>query len=125
MHWQGKFRGPEFAPLSFKLKTVTHPEIKDTDGRLLPTVLCEYLSEQGQADIEMEARKEEDAVLELMKEHPTISLAQMATLMGWLTHDGKPNRSRAQRRVKALIKDKLVRKNRDVWEIVKRKERSQ
>jgi hypothetical protein len=121
MHWQGKFRGPEFAPISFKLKTVTHPDIKDSDGRLLPTVLCEHLSEQGQADIEMEARKEEDALLELMKQHPEISLSQMASLMGWHTHDGKPNRSRAQRRVKSLIKDKLVRKNRGVWEIVKRK----
>jgi hypothetical protein len=118
LHWAGKFRGPEFAPLSFRLKTVTHPDLKDTDGNLLPTVICEHLSDQAQADIEMETRSEEDAVLDLMKEHPTISLAQIASLMGWHTFGDKPNRSRAQRRVKALLKDKLVKKTRTGWEIV-------
>ena len=121
LHWQGKFRGPEFAPMAFLIKTVTHRELKDSDGRLMPTVICEHLSEQGQADLEKEARNEEDAILELVKQEPTISLAQMATQMGWFTLDGKPNRSRAQRRVKTLIKDKLLKKNRNVWEIVKRK----
>jgi hypothetical protein len=123
LHWQGKFRGPEFAPMAFLIKTVTHPELKDSDGRLMPTVICESLSEQGQADLEKEARNEEDAVLELVKQEPTISLAQMATQMGWYTLDGKPNKSRAQRRIKTLIKDKLIKKNRNVWEIVKQKER--
>jgi hypothetical protein len=124
MHWQGKFRGPEFAPLSFKLKTVTHPDLKDSDGRLLPTVICEHLSEQGQAALETETRTEEDAVLALIQEHSSISLAQIASLMEWHTFAGKPNKSRAQRRVNALIKAKLVKKTRDGLEIIKqRKER--
>src|SRR5262249_5890912 len=41
MHWQGKFRGPEFAPMNFLIKTVTHEDLKDSDGRLIPTVICE------------------------------------------------------------------------------------
>jgi hypothetical protein len=123
MHWAGKFRGPEFAPLSFKLRTVTHKDIKDTECNLLPTVICEHLSEQAKAEIEQEARTEEDAVLDLIRAHPAISYAQIASLMEWHTFDGKPNRSRAQRRVKALIKDKLVKKTRDGWEIVKGKGR--
>jgi DNA polymerase len=124
LHWQGKFRGPEFAPMAFLIKTVTHPELKDSDDRLMPTVICEHLSEQGQADLEKETRNEEDAILELVKQQPTISLSQMATQMGWYTHDDKPNRSRVQRRIKMLIKDKLIKKNRDVWEIVKQKEKA-
>jgi len=27
MHWQGKFRGVEFAPMHFMLRTVTHPQL--------------------------------------------------------------------------------------------------
>ena len=33
MHWQGKFRGPDFPALSFLLRTVTHERLKDTKGR--------------------------------------------------------------------------------------------
>jgi hypothetical protein len=123
LHWAGKFRGPEFAPLSFKLKTVTHPDLKDSDGNLLPTVICEHLSEQGQEEIETAARQDEDAVLELIREHPNISLSHIASLMGWHTFGGKPNKSRAQRRVNALVKAKLVKKTRDGWEIPKGKGR--
>jgi AAA domain len=32
LHWQGKFRGPDFTPISFKLRTVTHERLKDTKG---------------------------------------------------------------------------------------------
>jgi AAA domain len=51
MHWQGKFRGPEFAPMNFIIKTVTHQDIKDSDGRLIPTVICEHLSEHAKEEI--------------------------------------------------------------------------
>jgi hypothetical protein len=38
MHWAGKFRGPDFAPLVFEIKTVTLDELKDSDGEHIPTV---------------------------------------------------------------------------------------
>jgi hypothetical protein len=28
LHWQGKFRGVEFAPLHFMLRTVTHQRLR-------------------------------------------------------------------------------------------------
>ena len=34
LHWQGKFRGVEFAPMHFALKTKTHEDLKDSRGRL-------------------------------------------------------------------------------------------
>jgi hypothetical protein len=44
-HWQGKFRGPDFAPMNFLLKTVTHERLKTTKGRLIPTVIASHLSD--------------------------------------------------------------------------------
>lgn len=35
LHWQGKFRGHEFAPILFTLPTVTHEQLKDSRGRLV------------------------------------------------------------------------------------------
>ena len=32
LHWQGKFRGVEFAPMHFMLKTVNHERLKDKQG---------------------------------------------------------------------------------------------
>ena len=38
LHWQGKFRGADFAPLYFGIKTVTHERLKDSKGkRSLPS----------------------------------------------------------------------------------------
>jgi hypothetical protein len=48
MHWQGKFRGPDFAPLSFQLRTVNHERLKDGKGRPLPTVFACPLSDDAQ-----------------------------------------------------------------------------
>src|SRR5262249_29381012 len=42
---QGKFRGPDFAPLSFQLATMTHQDLKDSAGRTIPTVVASYLSD--------------------------------------------------------------------------------
>jgi hypothetical protein len=50
LHWQGKFRGPDFAPLAFQLRTVTHERLKDTKGRLISTVVAQVLSEGGLRD---------------------------------------------------------------------------
>jgi hypothetical protein len=39
LHWQGKFRGPDFAPISFQLETVASPQLKDSKGRPIPSVM--------------------------------------------------------------------------------------
>src|SRR5262249_4011545 len=45
LHWQGKFRGVEFAPTHFMLRTVTHERLKDSKQRPIPTVVCDWISE--------------------------------------------------------------------------------
>jgi hypothetical protein len=40
LHWQGKHRGPDFVPISFKLQTVSAPQLVDSKGRPVPTVMA-------------------------------------------------------------------------------------
>jgi hypothetical protein len=112
MHWQGKFRGPEFAPLNFMIKTVTHQDLKDSDGRLIPTVICEYLTEQAKEEIAATGRKDEDKMLELISSSPRASYAVLAAEMGWKLHSGDPNKMKAKRCVGELQKAKLIKETR-------------
>ena len=75
MHWQSKFRGPDFAPISFQLRTVTHERLKTVTGTLLPTVVASYLSDAAQQEIERAQRSQEDALLKAIAERPTASQA--------------------------------------------------
>jgi hypothetical protein len=40
LHWQGKFRGPEFEPMSCQMETKTSSAVVDSRGRLMPSVVA-------------------------------------------------------------------------------------
>jgi hypothetical protein len=52
LHWQGKFRGLDFEPIAFQLRSVTAERLKDSKGRPIPSVMADVLSEKGRADLE-------------------------------------------------------------------------
>lgn len=108
LHWQGKFRGADFAPLQFLIRTVTHQDLKDSGGRLLPTVIAEHISEQTKEEIAAAAQKDEDAVLAFIGTNPAASQASIATALGWKLYNGEPNKMKAGRCIKALVKAKLI-----------------
>jgi AAA domain len=112
LHFQGKFRGPEFTPLNFLIKTVTHQDIKDSDGRLIPTVICECLTEHAREDIAAAGRKDEDEVLRLIEANPTATCASLAAAMGWKLYSGDPNKMKASRYVNNLKRAKLIKETR-------------
>jgi hypothetical protein len=112
LHWAGKFRGPEFAPLHFILKTVTHPDVADSDGRLLPQVICEALSEEETDDIVDRKRADENDVLAMIAADPAISSRDIAIKMGWKLTSGEPYQSKALRYVNALLDAKLIKTTR-------------
>lgn len=89
LHWQKKFRGPDFAPIAFQLRTVTHELLKDTKGRLLPTVIAAALSEAAEEEIAKAARSKEDELLKVLSEHPTASQSELARRLDWKMRDGK------------------------------------
>jgi hypothetical protein len=112
MHWLGKFRGPEFAPLHFLIRTVTHQDLKDQKGKLIPTCMCEWISDQTKEDIAKAKVDDENRVLNLISQDPKITQEKIAIAMGWKLHNGEPNRMRAGRCIAALVKDKVVKKTR-------------
>src|SRR5262249_13837082 len=78
LHWQGKFRGPDFAPLLFQLKTVTHDRLKDHKGRLIPTVIALPLSDEGSQELSAASRRDENSVLKAVAENSEASLSDLA-----------------------------------------------
>lgn len=119
----GKFRGREFAPLNFELKTVFHPTLKDARGRDIPTVVAHAVSETDSAQMAASARRHEDVILKSIETHPKISGRERANALGWVYSDGKPDQSKVQRAVKTLEKDGLIRGNRGKWELTSKGEK--
>jgi len=112
LHTQGKFRGVEFAPMHFLIKTVTHECVKDSRGRLIPTVICEWISDKEKETIAAQKVSDQDAILALIAADPKASQADLAIKIGWKLHNGEPHKVKIGRCIKALLKDKLIKETR-------------
>jgi energy-coupling factor transporter ATP-binding protein EcfA2 len=113
LHWQGKFRGADFAPVAFLLKTVTHERLKDSKGRLIPTVIASHLSETGQEELAAVARGNEVKLLAEIQRNGKASLAELARAVGWFLKNGEPYKMLVKRTMAALVKYKLITIERD------------
>jgi hypothetical protein len=113
VHWQGKFRGPDFAPLAFLLKSVTHQDLKDSKGRLIPTVIATHLTEAGQEEIAKVARSNEDRLLAEIDRDGKASWAEYAKQLGWFLKNGEPHKTQVRRTLDKLKNFKLVAIERD------------
>jgi hypothetical protein len=113
IHWQGKFRGPDFSPIGFQLLTTTCTELKDSKGRSIPTVIAKPLTEAARGNIESDQRREEDALLALLLLAPGGSLRSIAEALGWRTITGDPQVFKSQRVAKRLKAHGLVKDGRD------------
>jgi hypothetical protein len=104
LHWQTKFRGPDFAPVNFRLRSVTHERLKTTKGKLIPTVCATALSDTAQEEMQKAERTEENLLLVALKdEERGISQAELTRRLGWTTKTGTPNRQKVNRVVKRLM----------------------
>jgi AAA domain len=112
LHWQGKYRGVEFAPMHFMLKTVTHERLKDSKGRLMPTVISEWISDRAKEEIAAKKITDENEVLAFIAANPKATQEAIAIQMGWKLYNGEPNRMRAGRCIKTLLKAKLIQETR-------------
>jgi AAA domain/Bifunctional DNA primase/polymerase, N-terminal len=120
LHWQTKLRGPDFAPVNFLLRSVTHEELKDTKGRLIPAIVAEYLSDTAQEEMTKASRCDEDLALQALASNPRASFAELAASLGWYAKNGKPNRTKAQRTLGRLQRDKLIKKDRGRYEFTEK-----
>jgi hypothetical protein len=117
LHWTGKFRGPDFAPITFRLGIAYSTTNVDKEGKLLPTVMASYVTEAEVEAVEDGAARQEDQLLAALHHNPRGSLADWATACGWFHakgNDRQPNKQLAQRVADRLVKAKLLAKeNRD------------
>jgi hypothetical protein len=108
IHHQGKFRGPDFAPLHFTLEQTTSQLLKDKRGNAIWTVLAKPASEQEQENISKAVEADLMAIMRAIRDEPTLSLAGIAKTLGWYNHQSLPDKSKVQKRVRVLEKKKLV-----------------
>jgi AAA domain len=113
LHYHEKFRGPDFAPVSFLLKTVTNERLIDSKGRNIPTVIAQYLTEEHQQALASVARSNDDKLLAEIARNPQASQAELATALGWFMKNGDPYKTMVRRGITNLEKHKLVKPDRD------------
>jgi hypothetical protein len=107
LHHSDKLRGPGFEPISLRLETVTTTRLMDAKGRLIPTVRAVWISDAETERETEDARSDEDTLLEAML-MPGQSIANLANACGWHISSGDAYKSKVQRVLKRLEKDKLV-----------------
>lgn len=110
LNTHGKFRGPEFSPISFKIVSGTSKKLVDTKGRLIWTVTAMPITETERDGIDNSARAKYDALLVMMKNRPGLSLSGYAEAMNWRYANGDFNKRLVQTAMTAMEKDKLVEK---------------
>lgn len=112
LHWQGKFRGPEFDPITFKMETSTCDEVKDADGRLMPSIIARPISE---LEIEMGnrvAETDENILLGIIAMNSKCSVSDLAKKANWFSSTGGPAKSKVFRVAERLLADKLIARGR-------------
>jgi hypothetical protein len=108
VHWQGKFRGPDFAPISFELRTDKFDRLRDKKGRLIPTVTARHLSDSAKEEIIAVARSDDDRTLEALRGTRCMTPIEVARALGWHLKNGEPHKSKAHAVLGRLEKAKLV-----------------
>lgn len=122
VHWQGKFRGPDFAPILYQLRSVTHERLKDSKGRLLPTVVAQFMTEIQRQEIAKVVRSNEDQLLALLAKNPAMGRAsqgEIASMLGWYGGKGEPYKVLVGRTVRKLKAQKLIIEERDALVLTK------
>ncbi|MGK7056878.1 AAA family ATPase [Bradyrhizobium sp. 1050_B9_N1_2] len=111
LHWQGKFRGPDFAPITFQLETVTSPRLRDSKGRQIPSVIARALSETEKRQADSKSGDDEDALLLAVADNPRAPYTGLAVALGWVSDKGE-NKAKVKRCADRLKADKLVKPDR-------------
>lgn len=104
----GKFRGPAFAPIHFRLEVGTCARLVDARGRPIPSVLARPVDRAAVEAAETSANDELVVLLKAVVDRPGAPLSYYAKCAGLAHPDGTPNRQRAARLLERLGADKLA-----------------
>jgi hypothetical protein len=116
----GKFRGPEFPPISFQLNKVFHPRLVDSRGRPIPTVVAQPVEESAREKMEATSRDKGKEVLLAVYNRPNSNPTDLAKALGWNMRNGSPYHVKVSRILTALAKAKLVREHLSGWQVTEK-----
>ena len=108
LHWLGKFRGPEFEPMTFELEVADSARVIDAKGRLMPSVVARPISELKQQMEEGKRESEDAMVLRAIAADRNISIAELARKCGFVNSAGQPMKSTVYRICNQLLEEKLL-----------------
>jgi hypothetical protein len=111
LHWQGKFRGPEFEPLAFELVKAESASVVDAKGRPMPSVVALPIADVALEAGDRKRQEEENKVLWALAANPLASFMRIAQKCEFVL-DGREQKARVQRIMARLATDKLVTKHR-------------
>jgi hypothetical protein len=117
MHWQGKFRGPDFEPIHFEISSVTAEPLKDGKGRPVWTAIAKPVTSVRHAAIEDALRADQDQVMLVLDQSPDFSMAKIAESIGWKYKDGRPDKTKVNRVLKALQRGRYADNDRGSWSL--------
>lgn len=115
LHWQGKHRGAEFDPLMFEVKGVESDRVRDSKGRIMPTVMAVPLLETRAMEIAELAVSMEDRLLLNIERNDAQSIRQRCVEIGLVSKTGKANSTRMSRMLEKLEGEKLIARLRSNW----------
>jgi hypothetical protein len=90
------------------LRTVTHERLVTSTGRIMPTVVCDWISDTAKEEIAKQKLADEDLLLAAIDADSKASTASLATKLQWTLYSGDPNKMKVSRVVKTLKSAKLI-----------------
>lgn len=108
MHWQGKHRGAEFEPLMFEMKGVQSEKVRDSKGRIMPTVMAVPLLETRAMEIASQSVSMEDRLLLNIDQWPAQSIRQRCVEIRLVNDKGDPKSTNLTRMLDKLRDEKLI-----------------
>lgn len=115
LHYQGKFRGAPFEPISLAVKPVLLDKYRDSKGNKIESVVVEPMSDQDVVRAYHAEITDENKLLYEMLHHSSGSFAEWADGAGWKDKNGNPLKSKVSRLMDELQVEKLVEKERRKW----------
>jgi DNA-binding MarR family transcriptional regulator len=83
MHFDGKFRGAGFNPVSFELKQVKSIAVTDAKGRPMPSVVATEITDQDVEEAEEQLTLKENRVLRMLADNPTLGQRDIGAAIGY------------------------------------------
>ena len=94
--------------------------MKDTKGRLIPTVIAQVIGEEALSDLNAHSRDDENRVLALIAQAPDQTQRERAAHLGWTMRNGQPYQMRVLRAERGLMDAKLIAKTRTGLELTEK-----